>query len=376
MPLRRENCPILLAAQTNPDDQGIQDRAEPDPRGQVGWTGGEQASQPRGQGANPGLAPGDVAVTYDQTPTDGVGSQLQRIYALYAMSRALHIKYVHSPIGHVGYQGFVPLLTGHNDPAFETRYNAFFALPSDAFDLEACERIRIPYVNHNHVARYQEHAARTGRPVLLRTIDPFHYTDDHPEACQVLRSVSPYRGYRPAGPIRVCIHLRWGDNRVPGRRDLDDRLLPTSYYLRAAGTVLEALRRQGAPFVVRLHTEVPPARYTLHSDMSGLYFPLDAPVTVDPAGYSLEEFETLPNLQTVVNVEPLAVLDDCARADVLLLSLSSLGQVGGWLNPHGLVIYAPWWHPPLPGWLVADRQGNLDAVEVARRIADYLRRRG
>jgi hypothetical protein len=307
-----------------------------------------------------------------------VGSQLQRIYALYAMSRALRIKYVHSPIGHVGYQGFVPLLTGRTALDFAARYNAFFALPSDAFDLDlgSCERVRIPYLNQDHVARYQEQAARTGRPVLLRTIDPFHYTDDHPWACQVLRAVSPYRGYRPAGPVRVCIHLRWGDNRVPGRPDRDDRLLPTSYYLRAAGTVLEALRRLGAPFVVRLHTEVPPGRYTLDPDMPGLYFPLDEPATVDPAQYSLEEFEALPNLQTVVNVEAREALDDFATADVLLLSLSSLGHVGGWLNPYGLVIYVPWWHPPLPGWLVADRQGNLDAGEVERRIAELVRRRG
>ena len=44
--------------------------------------------------------------------------------------------------------------------------------------------------------------------------------------------------------------------------------------------MLDALRRQGAPFVVRLHTEVPPGRYTLDPDMPGLYFLLDEPVTV------------------------------------------------------------------------------------------------
>src|SRR5207249_92477 len=79
--------------------------------------------------------PGEVAVTYDNSSTDGVGSQLQRIYGLYALSRALHVKYVHTPLGRVGYQGLMPLLTGHLDPDFAVRYNAFFSLPSDDFDL-------------------------------------------------------------------------------------------------------------------------------------------------------------------------------------------------------------------------------------------------
>jgi hypothetical protein len=305
-----------------------------------------------------------------------VGSQLQRIYALYAMSRMLHIKYVHSPIRRVGYQGFVPFLAGRADPDFEDRYNAFFALPSDVFDLDDCKRIRVPYVNEGHVERFREYAARIGRPVLLRTTDPFHYTDFHPWAYQTLRSVSPYRGYREQGPIRICIHLRWGDIRVPGRSDRDDRLLPAGYYLRVCTTVLDVLRRLGAPFIVRLHTEIPPRRSTVDPAAARLYFPLDEPVTVDQAGYSLEEFKKLPNLEVVVNIEPREVLDDFATADVLILSRSSLGHVGGYLNPHGLVIYAPWWHPPLPGWLVADRNGDLDAIEVARRIADRVRCRG
>jgi hypothetical protein len=328
-----------------------------------------------GRSTDSELAPGDVGITYNQGPTDGVGSQLQRIYGLYAMSRALHIKYVHSPILHVTYQGFVPFLTGQNDSDFEIRYNAFFALPSDDFDLDSCKRVRVPYVNENHVGHYQEYAARTGRPVLLRTTDPFHYNDFHPWAYQVLRSVSPYRGYRTVGPIRVCIHVRWGDIRIPGRQDGGDRLLPTGYYLRACGTVIEALRRQGAPFIVRLHTEVPPRPYTVQTDMPGMFFYIHEPATVDPAKYSLEEFEALPNLETLVNAEPREVLDDLATADVLILSRSSLGHVAGYLNPHGLVIYAPWWHPPLPGWLVADQHGNLDAVEVAKRTTDLVRRR-
>ena len=189
-------------------------------------------------------ASGEVAVTYDnETTTDGVGSQLLRIYGLYALSRALHVKYVHTPLGRVGYQGFLPLLTGRTDPDFAAPYNAFFSLPSDDFDLESCERVRIHILDGDTVARHREHAATTGRPVLLEAIHHYGYTDRHPAAFHALRAVSPYRDHRPAGPIRVCIHLRRGDNSVPGRTDGQERLLPNAYYLRVCGAVVDALRR-------------------------------------------------------------------------------------------------------------------------------------
>jgi hypothetical protein len=334
---------------------------------------GESTARQTAQSKRLMHTPGEVAVTYDQQgASDGVGAQLHRIYGLYALSRSLHIKYVHTPLGQVGYQGLMPLLTGRTDPDFAARYNAFFSLPSDDFDLEGCERVRVHNLDQATVERYRERAGATGRPVLLQTLLPFAYTDRHTAAYQALREVSPYRGYRATGPVRVCIHLRRGDN-LPDERG---RWLPNSYYLRTCGTVLEALREQGAAFIVRLHTEVPTRPYTLYPGTPGLYFAPEQPATIDPAQYALEDFEALPNLEMVLNVEPKEALDDFATADVLILSASSFGYLGGLLNPHALVVFAPFtWNAALPAWLVADEHGNLDAREVAARIMDLLRRR-
>ena len=319
---------------------------------------------------------GQVAVTYDPTrATDGVGSQLHRIYGLYALSRALGVKYVHTPLSRVDYQGFLPLLTGRTDPDFVARYNAFFRLSSDDFDLKRCERVPIHILSREGVERYRTHATTTGRPVLLQAIHHYGYTDQHPEALLALRAVSPYRDHATTGPLRVCIHMRRGDNTVPGRLDAPQRLLPNSYYLRVCNAVLGALRLHGAPFVVRLHTEVVTQPYTLYPGTPGVFFSLDEPADIGPSGHTLEDFKALPNLEMVLNVDPREALDDFATADVLILSLSSLGYLGGLLNPHGLVIYAPWWHPALPDWLVADSDGNLDAAQLATGLADHLHRR-
>jgi len=339
------------------------------------YTRGAEMSHPSLPSAHPRHTPGELAVTYDQSATDGVGAQLQRIYGLYALSRGLNIKYVHTPLGRVDYQGLMPLLTGRTEPDFASGYNTFFSLPSDEFDLEGCERVRpVDHLDQNTVEHFRKHAAATGHPVLLQALSGYGYTDRHPECYQALRAVTPYRGYRAAGPVRVCMHVRRGDN-VPPRKDRRQRFLPNAYYMCVCSAVLEALKEHGVPFVVRLHTEMPPRPYTLHPGTPGLYFDLEQPSTIGPAESALEDFEALPNLETVLNVEAREALDDFATADVLILSLSSFSYLGGLLNPHGLVVYAPWWHPPLPDWLVATEHGDLDAAQVRTRIADRLQRR-
>ena len=320
----------------------------------------------------------ELAVTYDQAASDGLGSQLLRIYGLYALSRALGIKYVHTALGQVDYQGLMPLLEGRTDPDFVARANAFFALPSDDFDLDGCERVVARHPNEQQVEHYRQYAAAIGRPVLLQAHGSFAYTEPHPEAYLALRPVSPYREFRPEGPFRICIHMRRGDAFMAR----DPRLLPNAYFLRVCGTIVNALRQQDASFVVRLHTELPMRPYTLHPGFPRLFVHLDEPTTLDPAAHSLEDFEALPHLTLVLNVEAREALDDFATADVLILSRSCLGYVAELLNPHGLVIAAPDlpfprnFHAALPDWLVADERGDVDATQLASRIASQLRRRG
>jgi hypothetical protein len=337
----------------------------------------QTTTHPTFYGDRPVDTEGHVAVTYDQNASDGLGSQLQRIYGLYALARALDIKYVHTPLGRVNYQGLMPLLAGRTDPDFAARCNSFFALPSDDFDLDGCERLLVPFPNEKRIEQYRRYAAAIGCPVLLRAHQPYGYTDPHPEAYLAVRAVSPYRDFRREGPIRICIHVRRGD-RVLSR---DPRLLSNAYYLRACEAVVNALQKQRVSFLVRVHTEAPSRSCTVYPGFSGMFVDIKEPSTLDSAAHSLEEFKALPNLTMVLNVEPREALDDFAIADVLILSCSCLGYVGGLLNPHGLVIAAPDLPPPrdfhaaLPDWLVADEQGNVDATQLAARVAGLLRNR-
>ena len=112
-----------------------------------------------------------------------------------------------------------------------------------------------------------------------------------------------------------------------------------------------------------------------------MFVHINEPSTLNSAAHSLEEFKALPNLTMVLNVDPREALDDFATADVLILSCSCLGYLGGFTNPHGLVIAAPDLPPPrnfhaaLPDWLVADEPGDVDGTQLAARVAGLLRSR-
>ena len=319
-----------------------------------------------------------MAVTYDQNASDGLGSQLQRIYGLYALSRALDIKYVHTPLGQVDYQGLMPLLAGRTDPDFVARYNSFFALPSDDFDLDGCERLLVPYPNEKRIEQYRRYAAATGRPVLLRAHQPYGYTDRHPEAYLAVRAISPISRF-PTRGANPHMHPR-----APRRPRLVTRPAAPLERVLPARVRSGRERASQAARLLRRAAAHGGAVKAVHC-LPGLFRDCSLTSTSlrrsTSAAHSLEEFKALPNLTMVLNVEPREALDDFATADVLILSCSCLGYVGGLLNPHGLVIAAPDLPPPrnfhaaLPDWLVADEQGNVDATQLAARVAGLLRKR-
>ena len=357
--------PALVVPSSVPGDAGVTtDTAEAASTAPAGGVPGPRADRP-----------GEVAVTHDQSGTDGVGSQLHRIWGMYALARGLGVKYVHSGFREINYQGLMPMIEGRHDTGFTDRYNAFYTLPSDDFDVDGCDRVQVHSLDQAMVERYQARAAEDGRSVLIRAHLPYAYVNYHPASYQVLRTVSPYRGHRPTGPVRVCLHVRRGDNSVQERAHEPTRPLGNDYFLRLCDTVVAVLRDLGLPFVIRLHTEQPPRPYTLHPGLRNAYFKLDTPSKIDPADSALHEFERLPNLEMVVNVEPRECLDDFATADLLVLSLSSLGFAGGVMNPHGCVISPERFHAPLPDWIVATREGIVDEGQVRQRLTLQLRDR-
>ncbi|MFZ4116206.1 MAG: hypothetical protein ACOYK6_05725 [Chthoniobacterales bacterium] len=71
-------------------------------------------------------------MTYNPTSlADGLGSQLQRLYGVYALAQFLGCSYIHTPIQKISYQGLLALEKNEVDPQLVPRCNQLFHIRSD-----------------------------------------------------------------------------------------------------------------------------------------------------------------------------------------------------------------------------------------------------
>ena len=92
---------------------------------------------------------GNAALTYaNDVQMDGAGAQLQRIYGIYALSRALKVPYVHSPLKEVGYQGLAALESNSASQDIQDRYNRIFSIPSD---IEVPENTNVEFLDNTSI---------------------------------------------------------------------------------------------------------------------------------------------------------------------------------------------------------------------------------
>ena len=83
---------------------------------------------------------------------------------------------------------------------------------------------------------------------------------------------------------------------------------------------------------------------------------------------SLDDFDVIPNLRKFVNGDPIEALEAMATADLLMMSRSSFSYVAAILNEEGIVIYHPFWHSPLPEWIVASENETADETRLLNQI--------
>jgi hypothetical protein len=136
--------------------------------------------------------------------------------------------------------------------------------------------------------------------------------------------------------------------------------LPSNYYIYIAQQLIAGLRGSGRTFVVELHTEIPTRRLELSAGDHGVASDLDQPVVIEPGDSDIADFDVLPNLRRFVNGDPVDSFLRLASADILVISKSSFSYLAALMSPAALIIYCPFLHPRLRGWLMPDARGHLD----------------
>jgi hypothetical protein len=305
-------------------------------------------------------------LTYDDTAlADGAGAQLQRILGIFALSRAIGARYLHTPVRTISYLGVAGSVDADSADVL-AGLDALAPLKSDAGAQEMASRSRIVNVESFDVEAMQSEAGTSARPTLFRVLFPYKHLETNPELWQALKSALPRPVVPTGGPVKIALHVRRGDLHFLAR----DRLLPNEYYIAIVNQLRRVLEELGLEHVLELFSERMEKGGALRApDFTGTT--QDFPIEDDYDRFS--EFDALKPITYRFNGDVIDTLRRMASADILITSKSSFSMVAGLLNPERLVLYHPFWHAPLPSWIVTRADGVFDERRVKARLVARAR---
>jgi hypothetical protein len=304
----------------------------------------------------------NLILSYDNTSRilDGAGSQLQRVYGIYALSRFLGVSYIHSPLQKIPYQGLLSLEKNELDPDLVTRYNTLLTIPSDG---ELPEQAKVHHVFNiqagvSFLRALREELKKKKEYLLLKIDMPFSLVNQHPQMIHCVKAVSPFEA-NPSSLFKIVIHVRRGDLLISPE---GNRMLPNSYYIKLTLHIMEVLNNLHIPFTCELHTETPSQTFVVtseHHGMQAMKERVKNPITLSVEERFLKEFDVIPHLKKCNNHDPLEALHSFATADLFIMSRSSFSYLGAMLNKKGIIVYHPFWFGTPLEWLDATHERSF-----------------
>jgi hypothetical protein len=285
---------------------------------------------------------------------DGGGNQALRITAIKAISSYLDIGYSHTPISRIDYNGISSLEGDHVEPARLAAWNGLVPFQSANRINSSAKIIRVRTLQFYHLLRLRRLSAALRKPLIVSITEPFPVSDFFPKAYALVSSntnkVRSRGGSR--SPICVALHVRRGDLMWTH----SERLLPIKYYLDVVLRIITILDSLNVPYVCELYSEQLTSSLTLQPGDHGISLDSEGAVVLDPGSSDLHGLDVIPNLEKFINHDPTDSVRRMASADVLVTSRSAFSYLAAINNRDGIVMYYPFWHPSLPGWIRCDQE--------------------
>jgi len=266
---------------------------------------------------------------------DGAGAQAQAVVSVMLFARAVGARYVHTPFSVIDHNP-------DSSPDWQARWERFFnfgvgELPAAALHDRGMPRVQVvsPFqVTSTGVLYEIPHCYATwalGRALLPGLLA---------ELRGRLLADKPVVAASHNG-LRVAIHMRRGDVTEDGPHAR--RFTETATIERLFQGLERALRMADVPFSATLYSQGDPAQFSALAEQGVIIDTRDDP------------FETFMQLVT---------------ADVLVTAKSSFSYLAGLLS-RGVVLYQPFWHGPLDGWVRQSGDGGFDRMTFLDRLAAY-----
>lgn len=261
--------------------------------------------------------------------TDGGCAQLLRQLSTIAFTKSFGFSYIHSPLSAVEHNI-------NNDAEWTDKWEDFFNL-SNFSDTKKDPKTEFKvYKNLNELIWALMKCKHEKKPKYYQILDCYSYTNLHPATFLSIKE-SLRRSYfqnkrlknllYDKNALNVAIHVRRGDVSKDGT--------PERF------TSLQKLKQT-------IHR----IEYVLGSN--------DYKITL----FCIQEYQDLKDLESknvrlIHKLDIFDVLDHLIHSDVLVTSKSSVGYISAIIS-NGVIIYEPFWHPPLQGWLTMERNFQQD----------------
>jgi FkbM family methyltransferase len=302
-------------------------------------------------------------LTYNNSfQTDGAGAQLQRIISIYLIAQKYKLKYFHSPLKFLSYQGLECLEKNESDSRQLNEYNTLFSLPSDTLP-EKYEVYNEIYLYKNTLERYIQ-LAKT-KDILLQIAFAHTLIDNE---VNILNYNLPFTWVNSKlnTPIQIAIHIRRGELLVVD----SNRMLPNEYYISCMEALSAILEKENIKYEFHIHTEQLTMPLTVTPSHHGICNRITENIILYPEDNFKELFNKFSNVIFHINEYPVKTLVDLTNSDILLGSRSSFSYIAAIMKKKGCILFHPFCHGLSTNWIPT--KSVKDIFDNSTKIVDKL----
>jgi len=305
-------------------------------------------------------------LTYDNCKKqDGVGAQIQRIFAIYTLADRFRLNYLHSPIISLAIHPLDNYQTQEELEMFLKKLNCAVTLQEGIrlrFDrtvvINSLDIYRLFWIS------FTDKIMR--RTSLLKIIEPYSIVDHFPDQysrvlkglkCDYFKQKTDLK--KPNSTVTMVVHYRRGVGGFviqPG--ESISRELDFNYYFESVKDILKDLPDKNG-LIVKVLSDAPDEDFYFEPNKNQEYLWKDTPRFIDgrvlvkgiKIREQIQDFG-IP-CEFIVGGDPLEALRIMSQAKFLIMSRSSLSYVGAILNPEGTIVFEGcFWHKPMTSWKI------------------------